>query len=82
MKDPRNYLVLLAPIFASIAEAARGAGLALRDLTASPILGRSGTVEFFGLFRGASGSWSEIEPFVAGALGEARDLLRAATSED
>ena len=75
-------LAIISRIFPKIAEAARGAGLAMCDLIASPILGRSGTVEFFGLFRGASGSWSEIEPLVAGALGEARDLLRAATSED
>ncbi len=75
-------LAIISRIFPKIAEAARGVGLALCDLIASPILGRSGTVEFFGLFRGASGSWSDVEPVAVRALGEARDLLRRGTSED
>jgi 23S rRNA (cytidine1920-2'-O)/16S rRNA (cytidine1409-2'-O)-methyltransferase len=68
----------IARIFPGIDGAARNAGLVLCELRASPILGSSGTVEFFGLFRGAPQSSPGVERLSADALDEAATLLRDA----
>ena len=61
------------PIFRSVSDACRRSNLDLADLTVSPILGSSDTVEFFALAIPPSGSLPAVEALSERALREAAE---------